>query len=212
MTIRRFLISNRPCLHPCTLEKRTSPRQLLRSPSRSNINDDITVFFSSSFTHLYKKKTSQPHLSALPGLTVKIFGLLPLVFRNTAAVQILHEPEEGQLVEEDLRDLHQKVLPAVLQRSALKLAESVLEEEDEDGVQTLIGFKWLETKSSWCLLGTSSMPPSCLWKNWTNSLLSSCCWVRLRTRRRTEVNSCREQTLSMFSCEKDINIYHPTAV
>lgn len=71
------------------------------------------------------------------------------MFGSTAAIQILHEPEEGQLVEEDLGDLHQKVLPAVLQSSALELAESVLEEEeeDEDGIQTPSGFKWLETKS-----------------------------------------------------------------
>lgn len=74
------------------------------------------------------------------------------MFRNIAAVQILHEPEEGQLVEEDLGDLHQEVFSTVLQSSALKLAESVLEEEDD--AQTLTGFKWLETNRSGCLLRT----------------------------------------------------------
>lgn len=49
------------------------------------------------------------------------------MFRNIAAVQILHEPEEGQFVEEDLGDLHQKVFSTVLQSSALKLTECVLE-------------------------------------------------------------------------------------
>lgn len=46
------------------------------------------------------------------------------------------------------------------------------------------------------------MPPSCLWKKRTNSLLSSFCWVRVRTMRRTEVKSWTEHTSSMFSCEK----------
>lgn len=69
---------------------------------------------------------SQPHLNALPGRTAKIFWRLTFVFSNIFAVQILHEPEEGQFVEEDLGDFHQKVFSTVLQSSALKLAESVL--------------------------------------------------------------------------------------
>lgn len=52
---------------------------------------------------------------------------------------------------------------------------------------------WHGTCNTW------SMPPSCLWKNRTNSLLSSFCWVSARTMRRTDVNSWREQTSSMFS-------------
>lgn len=50
------------------------------------------------------------------------------MFSNIAAVQILHEPEEGQFVEEDLGHFHQKVFSTVLQSSALKLTESLLEQ------------------------------------------------------------------------------------
>ena len=70
---------------------------------------------------------SQSHLNALPGLALKILWLLAFVFSSIAAVQILHEPKEGQFVEEDLRNLHQKVFSTVLQSSTLKLTESVLE-------------------------------------------------------------------------------------
>lgn len=45
----------------------------------------------------------QPHLSSLPGLTGMLFWPLTPVFSTVAAVvQVLHEPEEGQLIEEDL--------------------------------------------------------------------------------------------------------------
>lgn len=50
-----------------------------------------------------------------------------------AVVQILHEPEEGEFIEEDLRDLHQEILPAVLQGSARKLTERVLEQRGDGG-------------------------------------------------------------------------------
>lgn len=73
----------------------------------------------------------QPHLSSLPGLTGMLLWLLPLVFSTVAAaVQVLHEPEEGQLIEEDLGDLHQEVFSTVLQSLALKLRESVLSAAD----------------------------------------------------------------------------------
>lgn len=107
----RFSISNRPCLHPCTLEKWTPPRQLLRSPSRMSVNNEINVLF---FHVIHEFIKPQPHLNALPGLTAKIFWLLTFVFSNIATVQILHEPEEGQFIEENLRDLHQKVFSTVL--------------------------------------------------------------------------------------------------
>ena len=42
-------------------------------------------------------------------------------------VQALHEPEEGQLVEEDLRDLHKEVLSTVLESAPHKLTQRVLE-------------------------------------------------------------------------------------
>lgn len=45
----------------------------------------------------------RPHLYSLSGVTGTLFLLLTLVFSTMAAVvQILHEPEEGQFVEEDL--------------------------------------------------------------------------------------------------------------
>lgn len=43
-------------------------------------------------------------------------------------VNVLHESEEGQLVKEDLRDLHQQVLSTVLQRAAHKLTQGVLQQ------------------------------------------------------------------------------------
>lgn len=46
-----------------------------------------------------------------------------------AIVQILHKPKEGQFIEEDLRDLYQEVLPAVLQSTAYKFTEGFLEQE-----------------------------------------------------------------------------------
>ena len=46
-----------------------------------------------------------------------------------AVVQILHEPEEGELIEEDLRDLHQEVFPTVLQSTAHKFTQRVLQRE-----------------------------------------------------------------------------------
>ena len=59
---------------------------------------------------------------------------------------------------------------------------------------------------------TCRIPPSCRWKKRTNSLLSSFCCVRARTMRRTDVNSCREHTSSMFSwlkeTEHDIRTVH----
>lgn len=61
-----------------------------------NINDDVSLSFPVS-------SCAGSHLNALPGLTGTLFWLLTFVFSNAAAaVQILHEPEEGQLVEEDL--------------------------------------------------------------------------------------------------------------
>lgn len=84
----------------------------------------------------------QPHLSARPGRTAKISWLLAFVFSNTFAVQILHEPEEGQFVEEDLGDLHQEVFSTVLQSPPLELTEGVLERQKKF-------FDWLETKSLW---------------------------------------------------------------
>lgn len=89
-----------------------------------SINNDINVLF---FHVIHAFIKPQPHLNALPGLNGKIFWLLSFVFSNIAAVQILHEPEEGQFVEEDLGDLHQKVFSTVLQSLALKFTESVLE-------------------------------------------------------------------------------------
>lgn len=88
-----------------------------------NIEDDVALIFWLNRA----SERCQPHLSSLPGLTGTLFWLPTLVFRTVAAVvQILHEPEEGQFVEEDLGDLHQKVFSTVLQRLALKLRESVL--------------------------------------------------------------------------------------
>lgn len=74
----------------------------------------------------------KPHLGTLVLFVRELVCLLALVFGGrgeaaAAAVQVLHQPEEGQLVEEDLRDLHQEVFPAVLQGSAHKLAEGLLQ-------------------------------------------------------------------------------------
>lgn len=53
-----------------------------------------------------------------------------------AVVQILHEPEEGQFIEEDLWNLHEQVLPAILQSTADKFTERVLEEKQRVNGQT----------------------------------------------------------------------------
>lgn len=53
-----------------------------------------------------------------------------------AVVQILHEPEEGQFIEEDLWNLHEQVLPAILQSTADKFTERVLEEKQRANRQT----------------------------------------------------------------------------
>lgn len=44
----------------------------------------------------------RPHLGGLPALAGMLFWVGAVVFTLTAAVQVLHEPEEGQLIEEDL--------------------------------------------------------------------------------------------------------------
>lgn len=41
-------------------------------------------------------------------------------------VEVLHEPEEGKFIKEDLRDVHQQILTTVLQRSADKLTQGLL--------------------------------------------------------------------------------------
>lgn len=41
-------------------------------------------------------------------------------------VDVLHESEKGELIEEDLRDLDQQILPAVLQCAAHKLTQRLL--------------------------------------------------------------------------------------
>lgn len=87
----------------------------------------------------------QPHLSSLPGLAGTLFGLLTPVFSTMAAVvQVLHEPEEGQFIEEDLGDLHQEVFSTVLQGLALKLRESVL--SAADGSDSVCGLEWLKER------------------------------------------------------------------
>lgn len=130
--------------------------------------------------------------------------LLIFVFGDAAAVvQILHEPKEGEFIEEDLRDLHQKVLPTVLQSTAHKFTKRVLEQERVNVRKVCSLFDVLKLVSPPLdepgTGHTCSMPPSCLWKKRTNSLLSSLCWVRVRTMRRTHVSSWREHTSSMFS-------------
>lgn len=135
-------------------------------------------------------------LSSLP---IFVFGC-----QGNAAtvVQILHEPEEGEFIEEDLWDLHQKVLPAVLQSTAHKFTKRVLKRvKCQKGCSSFDLLKLMSTALE-PGIGTGhtcSMPPSCLWKKRTNSLLSSFCWVRVRTMRRTDVSSWREHTSSMFS-------------
>lgn len=80
-----------------------------------------------------KLKTElKAHLGTLVLFIHELICLLALVFggrgeATAAAVQVLHQPEEGQLVEEDLRDLHQEVFAAFLQGSAHKFAEGLLQ-------------------------------------------------------------------------------------
>lgn len=64
-----------------------------------NIEDDVAFIFCLNGAWM----RCQPHLYSLPGLTGTLFWPLTLVFSTMAAVvQILHEPEEGQFIEEDL--------------------------------------------------------------------------------------------------------------
>ena len=65
-----------------------------------------------------------PH-SASAGVCVSPLVLV-LGCGAVVAVQILHEFEEGQFIEENLGDLHQEVLATVLQRAAHKLIQRVL--------------------------------------------------------------------------------------
>ena len=78
---------------------------------------------------------THPHASHLRW--VEVFGVVLLGYllgsvsgpphgATSVTVQVLHEPEEGQLVEQDLRDLHQQVLAPVLQGTSRKLTQGVL--------------------------------------------------------------------------------------
>lgn len=74
-----------------------------------------------------KKKIMKSYLGTLVLFTHQLVCLLALVFAAAAAaVQLLHQSEEGQLVEEDLRDLHQEVFATVLQGPTQKLTKGVL--------------------------------------------------------------------------------------
>lgn len=89
-----------------------------------------TVLLSSYILLLSIHPTNLETVLCFTGL---LSPLLIFVFGcqgNTAAViQILHEPKEGEFIEEDLWDLHQKVLPTVLESTAHKFTKRVLEQE-----------------------------------------------------------------------------------
>lgn len=117
--------------------KPPSHHQLLYSPEIEFIF--LSDFVPKTFSQDQKLKNGQnkiwgekkPHLGTLVLFVRELVCLLALVFGGrgeaaAAAVQVLHQPEEGQLVEEDLRDLHQEVFAAVLQGSAHKFAEGLL--------------------------------------------------------------------------------------
>lgn len=78
---------------------------------------------------------SMSHISSL--LTPLIF-LLGSWGHITAFVQILHEPEEGQFIEENLRNFHQEVLSAVLQSPADKFTQRVLVWETKTEIWTVL--------------------------------------------------------------------------
>lgn len=48
-------------------------------------------------------------------------------------VKVLHEPEEGELIKEDLRDLNQQILTTVLQRAAHELTQGLLRARTHTG-------------------------------------------------------------------------------
>lgn len=146
-----------------------------------------------------KKKTYRRTVCRATGLLRLLIFVFGCQGDAVCVVQILHEPEEGEFIEEDLGDLHQKILPAVLQSTAHEFTKRVLERRKASSF-SISNNSTCVTRPSWCChRRTCSMPPNCRWKKRTNSLLSSFCWVRVSTMRRTEVNSWREHTSSMFS-------------